>query len=67
MNARGRRAERLRLLGASRRAWRHAAQRDRALLEHVVEVVDVAVDADWREAVDIMVDLSDLLRAELRA
>ena len=39
----------------------------RALLEHVVEVVDMAVDGSWREAVDIMLDLSDTLRAELRA
>ena len=66
MSARTRR-ERLRLLGASRRAWRHAAQRDRAILEHVAEVVDVAVDGDWREATDLLLDVSDAIRAELRA
>jgi len=65
MTARTRR-ERLRLLGASRRAWRHAAQRDRALLERVAEVVDMAVDGSWREAVGLLADLSDTLRAELR-
>ena len=65
MTARTRR-ERLRLLGASRRAWRHAAQRDRAILEHVVEVVDMAVDGSWREATDLLVDLSDALHAEFR-
>ena len=67
MNAAGRRAERLRLLGASRRKWRDAARRDRALLEYVAEVVDVAVDGDWREATDLLLDLSDAIRAELRA
>ena len=38
----------------------------RALLEHVVEVVDMAVDGSWREAVGLLADLSDTLRAELR-
>ena len=61
------RRERLRLLGASRRKWRDVARRDRALLGYVAEVVDVAVDGDWREATDLLLDLSDRIRAELRA
>ena len=39
----------------------------RALLEYVAEAVDVAADADWREATDLLLDLSDRIRAELRA
>lgn len=38
----------------------------RALLEYVAEVVNVAIDGDWREATDLLLDLSDRIRAELR-
>ena len=38
----------------------------RALLRLAAETIDIAIDGDWREGTDLLLDLSDLLRAELR-
>jgi hypothetical protein len=41
------------------------ASRIRALLERTADAIDLALDSDWRVAIDILLDLSDDLRAEL--
>ena len=40
------------------------AERLAALVAHARDVVDLALDADWREAIDLLCDLSDELHAE---
>jgi len=41
------------------------ANRLRALLERTADAIDLALDSDWRVAIDIMLDLSDEIHAEL--
>jgi hypothetical protein len=41
------------------------AKRLRALLERTGEAVDLALDSDWRVCIDILLDVSDEIRAEL--
>ena len=38
----------------------------RALLRLAAETIEMAIDGDWREATDLLMDLADLLREELR-
>ena len=40
------------------------ANRLRALLERTADAIDLALDSDWRVAVDILLDLSDEIHAE---
>ena len=40
------------------------ANRLRALLERTGDAIDLALDSDWRVAIDILLDLSDEIRAE---
>ena len=47
-----------------RRAEREAI-RLRAILVRVADAIDIALDSDWRVAIDIMLDLSDEIHAEL--
>lgn len=46
-----------------------AAEREttrlRALLVRIADAIDIALDADWRVAIDILLDLSDEIHAEL--
>ena len=37
----------------------------RALLELAAATIEMAIDGDWREATDLLMDLADRLRAEL--
>jgi hypothetical protein len=41
------------------------AARYRSLLERVADAIDLALDSDWRVAIDIMLDISDEIHAEL--
>ena len=36
----------------------------RAFLVRIADAVDLALDSDWRVAIDILIDLSDEIRAE---
>jgi hypothetical protein len=53
-------------LGAGRRRPDVDAEvrRIRALLEHAADAIDIALDSDWRVAIDVLLDLSDEIRAE---
>lgn len=41
------------------------ANRLRALLERTADAIDLALDSDWRVAIDILLDVSDEIHAEL--